>query len=109
MKSVRWALVLLSMGIAVADPLPESLDRDEIATTMNSLKPDILACANKLAHPKDVVVKLRLDVAPAGHTASVTVDGAISDALKSCIADAAKKGTYPATQKGARFSYPFVF
>lgn len=109
MKTVLLGLALLWSGVGVADPLPESLDRDEIAATMNSLKPDIEACAKKLAHPKDVVVKLRLDIAPAGHTVGVTVDGAISDALKSCIAGAAKKGTYPATQKGVRFSYPFVF
>ncbi|MFT3691930.1 MAG: hypothetical protein QM831_02230 [Kofleriaceae bacterium] len=106
MKQVLFALVMV--GLAAADPVPDNLDRTMIANTMAVMKPDIETCATKNKHTKDVIVKLRVKVAPAG-TSTLRVDGEISDAFKACIEGVVSRNTFPETKYGGNFSYPFVF
>lgn len=88
-----------------ASGTPESLDRAAISKAMARHKPDVLACGAKESQGGNV--KVRVIVSPGGSVTSVSVEGA-TDALGDCIAGVLDKATFPKTQKGGAFSYPFM-
>lgn len=90
------------------DPsLPKKLDRRSILDGMKKVNGRIAACSGRSAKRGKVTVSIK--VGGNGKVSSVTVKDAPDNALGTCVAKAAKKASFPRTQQGAKFSYPYVF
>lgn len=93
---------------AKPDPsLKEKPGRRDILDGMKKVRSRMAACSAR--SPRSGQVKISVKVAGSGKVASVTVKEAPDKALGSCVADAARKAKFPKTQKGAKFTYPYVF
>lgn len=87
--------------------LPAKLDRSAIKTSMNKTLARVTACGSR--SPASGKVTVSVKVAGDGSVARVTVKEAPDAALGQCVARAVEKATFPETQKGGSFSYPFLF
>jgi hypothetical protein len=90
-----------------APPSRDALDREMITAGIASVRSAVTACG--VAHPAKGIVTVRVRVAANGRTTSVEVAKTPDAQLGGCVAGAVVKATYPATQKGGSFSYPFAF
>ena len=86
---------------------PAEITRDDITKAIAKLKPTLMACGDKsTAHG---VVRMSVKVSPAGTVASVMIKDTPDPNLGKCVALAAKKLGFPATDAGGSFSVPFTF
>ncbi len=87
--------------------LPATLDKSMIQSSMSSVKPAVIVCGE--AYPVKGTVSLRVDVAPSGAITGLTVRAAPDPGLGECVASAVRKASFPQTDNGGSFGYPFVF
>jgi len=85
----------------------ELADRASIKAGIAAVRDRVAACGKQ--YPGSGRVTVNVSVSPKGNTAEVTVRSASNAELGKCVADAVRKATFRATQKGGSFSYPFVF
>lgn len=84
-----------------------SLDRAKISDAIAKVKPKIAACGEKF--PAKGVVKLAVRVAPGGKVERVVVKQTPTAELGDCVQAVVARATFPATDSGGSFSYPFMF
>jgi TonB family protein len=90
------------------DPrLPKKLERADIKASMSKTLARVTACGSRSAASGQVTVSIKVD--GDGSVAGVTVKQAPDTALGKCVAKAVSKTTFPKTQTGGSFSYPFLF
>jgi TonB family protein len=87
--------------------LPARPSQDAIRQGMDKVRAAVTACGG--SHPGGGQVTLSIKVGSDGDIASVSVKNSPSDALGRCVAGAARKASFPASQQGITFSYPFMF
>ncbi len=92
---------------AAASNLPDTLDRDMISGGVAKVKARVMACGDK--SPAKGQVKVHVKVAGSGAVSSVSVSATPDPALGNCVAAAMQKASFPKTQNGGSFGYPFVF
>jgi hypothetical protein len=93
---------------AKSGDLPDGLDRTMISEGVAKVKARVMGCGEK--SPAKGTVKVAVKVGPDGHVTSATPRDPVPDAgLASCVASAMQKATFPKTQSGGSFAYPFVF
>ena len=87
-------------------PVLATLDRQMITNGMGAVKPSVMACARG-----DVkgVVKVKINVSPAGTPAVVTVLTTPDPDLGECVAAAIRLARFAKTQNGGSFTFPFMF
>lgn len=106
--SALLLLAVLGTGLASAD---ESLTPKEVLSVMVKRRADIRkVCWEQSPNKADTSVKIDFAVGPTGVVTEVTprdVSGPTS--IVSCIAAEVKKSTFPASEKGGRFRWPFIF
>ncbi|HEY4178350.1 MAG TPA: TonB family protein [Kofleriaceae bacterium] len=90
-----------------ASGLPEKLERSMVQTSMAKVKPTIQRCGETTSAKG--TVKVNVQVGPTGGIISVDVDSSPDPALGTCVAAAVRKASFPATENGGSFTYPFVF
>ena len=78
-----------------------------ISSGVGKVRPRIEACGGKSSAKGEV--KVSVQVAPTGAVSSVSVKSAPDPSLGSCVAAAMQKATFAKTEKGGKFSYPFIF
>jgi len=83
------------------------LDRSMIATAVDKVKPQALACSTKSSAKGKI--KIHVEVAPDGHVTSTLVESAPDPALGACVASAMQNAVFGRTQSGGSFTYPFTF
>lgn len=87
--------------------LPDTLDRQSISTGIAAVKSRVTACADhSTARGK---VKVRVQVGANGRVINLFVEATPDAALGACVAAAVQRATFPETEQGGSFSYPFVF
>jgi predicted Zn finger-like uncharacterized protein len=87
--------------------LPDALDRGMISDGVGKVKARVMSCGEK--SPAKGQVKVSVKVSPEGHVVSVTVKNTPDAALGNCVASMMQKATFPKTQTGGSFSYPYTF
>jgi len=97
-----------------ADPVGESLDRDEIRRVVARNKGSIRACfeAERRQNPDAMgKVVVKIEVAPSGSVESATVASSTfkTDAVASCTVAAIKRFKFPPKSSKTMLSYPFAF
>jgi predicted Zn finger-like uncharacterized protein len=92
---------------AKAGDVPDSLDRGMISDGVGKVKAKVQSCGEKSSAKGQVKVSVK--VGPDGHVASVSVKNTPDDALGNCVAGVMQKATFPKTQTGGSFAYPFTF
>ena len=92
---------------AKAGDVPDSLDRGMIQDGVGKVKAKVQSCGDK--SPAKGQVKVSVKVGPDGHVTSVSVKNTPDDALGNCVAGVMQKATFPKTQSGGSFAYPFTF
>ncbi|HVV82576.1 MAG TPA: GYF domain-containing protein [Kofleriaceae bacterium] len=87
--------------------LPEQLTKQDISDGIAKIRTRADACGAKSAAKG--TVKVTVKVSGAGTVASVQVKESPDGALGSCVAAAVQKATFPKSQEGSTFTYPFKF
>lgn len=87
--------------------MPYELERSAIPGGMSRVKAAVIKCGEKIAVKG--IVKLAITVGGDGRVKDISVSEAPDAALGECVAAAARKATFPASQEGGAFSYPFKF
>jgi len=85
----------------------DSLDRAMISDGLAKVRDMVMACGEKSSAKG--TVKVRVEVSPDGGVGSVTVVETPDERLGDCVADRVKKATFPRTQTGGSFRYPYTF
>jgi hypothetical protein len=88
-----------------SDP-PEQLDSAAIRAAMTGIKGELVGCGSTHVGTK---IRIKLKVLPSGAVDTVTVEGIEDSAVVGCLTSAARRATFPRTQRGGSFSYPIVF
>ncbi|HTR54458.1 MAG TPA: GYF domain-containing protein [Kofleriaceae bacterium] len=96
-----------STGGGGASNLPDALDKGMISGAIASVKGRVSSCGDKSSAKG--VVKVHVKVGGDGRVANVSVSQTPDPALGACVAAAVQKASFPKTQSGGSFSYPFVF
>lgn len=87
--------------------LPERLERTDITEGMGKVHGSVMAC--RAGHPVRGQVKVSIKVNGEGKVQEVRVREAPTQGLGSCVASKVSQARFQKTQRGATFSYPFVF
>lgn len=74
---------------------------------MGDVRGRVASCGDK--NPGKGQVKVSVKVGGNGKVSSVSVKESPNAALGSCVSSAVKGASFPKTQNGGSFSYPFVF
>ena len=100
--------ILLAPPGAVAD---ENLTSKEVLAVMVKRRIEIRKiCWEQSPEKADVSVKIDFGVGQTGTVTDVTPRDAVGPAsIVSCIAAEVKKTTFPVSEKGGRFRWPFIF
>ena len=85
----------------------ESLDKVQVRTGIEGVKPRVIACGEKFAAKG--TVKISMTVNPAGMVVDASVEDSPAPELGTCVATALKAASFAKTAKGGTFVYPFVF
>ncbi|HEY4240808.1 MAG TPA: GYF domain-containing protein [Kofleriaceae bacterium] len=94
-------------GNPVNSSLPDGLDRQMISDSVAKVKGRVMACGDKSSAKGQVKVSVKVDAG--GHVSSVTVKNTPDPALGNCVSAAMSRATFPKTQGGGSFGYPFMF
>jgi hypothetical protein len=92
--------------VAVDPDLPEKLVASTSMAAMSAVKPRVLACGTRF--PTKGQVKLHVKVSGDAHV-DVAVESSPDQALGACVAAAVKTATFPRTQTGGSFAFPYNF
>jgi predicted Zn finger-like uncharacterized protein len=87
--------------------LPDSLDRAMITDGIGKVRARVMSCGDK--SPAKGQVKVSVKVGPDGRVTNVTVKNTPDDALGACVSGMVQKATFPKTQTGGQFAYPYTF
>jgi TonB family protein len=87
--------------------LPDQLDRSMISNAVGAVKARVSACGDR--SPAKGKVKVHVKVGGDGRVSNVSVESSPDAALGACVQAAMQRATFPKTQSGGSFSYPFVF
>lgn len=87
--------------------ISESLDKVQVKTGIEGVKPRVIACGEKFAAKG--TVRIAMTVGPEGSVKSATVADAPTPELGNCVARALRAASFAKTTKGSTFTYPFVF
>ncbi|MEO8844028.1 MAG: molybdopterin-binding protein [Kofleriaceae bacterium] len=90
-----------------APGIAESLDKVQVKTGIEGVKPRVIACGEKFATKG--TVSIQMTVGPEGTVKSATVADAPAPELGTCVAQALRAASFAKTTKGLTFTYPFVF
>jgi molybdopterin adenylyltransferase len=90
-----------------APGIAESLDKVQVKTGIEGVKPRVIACGEKFATKG--TVSIAMTVGPEGTVKSATVADAPTPEIGSCVAQALRAASFAKTSKGLTFTYPFVF
>lgn len=90
-----------------APGIAESLDKVQVKTGIEGVKPRVIACGEKFAAKG--TVSIAMTVGPEGTVKSATVADAPTPEIGSCVAQALRAASFAKTTKGLTFTYPFVF
>ena len=86
--------------------LPESPSRSDITKGIGAVRGRVTSCGDK--HGGKGTVKVKIKIGSNGKVQSAAASGGGSE-LRSCVASAVKRASFPKTQKGVSVTYPFVF
>jgi hypothetical protein len=102
------AFVLATAAAATAD---ESLTPKEVLAVMVKRRAEIRkVCWEQSPDKADTSVKIDFNVGPTGVVTDVSAKDATGpSSIVSCISAEVKKSTFPASEKGGRFRWPFIF
>jgi len=105
----RYPFLFVADGAAVTTTGSSGtiLTRQGISKVIALAKPAIKACGAKAT--QSGTVKVIVKVKPDGNVASYSTSATFDSKVSSCVLDIVKKLTFPATDQGGTFSYPFVF
>jgi hypothetical protein len=92
---------------SVDQDLPRGLERSDIAAGMATVQDSVAACG--AGHLAKGTVTVSVKVGGEGKVARVRVTSSPHQELGSCVAGKVRGASFARTQKGATFSYPFVF
>ena len=87
--------------------IAESLDKVQVKTGIEGVKPRVIACGEKFATKG--TVSIAMTVGPEGTVKSATVADAPTPEIGNCVAQALRAASFAKTTKGLTFTYPFVF
>ena len=87
--------------------IPEALDKSMVRAGVETVKPRVIACGEKIAAKG--TVKVALVVGPDGGVKTASVVEAPEPTLGSCVAKALRAARFVKSSKGASFTYPFLF
>jgi TonB family protein len=90
-----------------AGELPFELDKTMITTGLAKAKAAVIRCGEQ--HPAQGIVKIALVVGGDGQISSATVAESPDPALGECVVAAVNKVSFPKTENGKTFTYPFKF
>jgi len=90
-----------------AEPLSTDLDSAMIAAAVASVKAQVMSCFDESPATGQALVSVK--VAADGHVTDVTIKNVPEPALGDCIVTAIEQATFPKTQSGGSFRYPFAF
>jgi molybdopterin adenylyltransferase len=85
----------------------ESLDKVQVKTGIEGVKPRVIACGEKFATKG--TVSIAMTVGSDGTVKSATVADAPTPEIGNCVAQALRAASFAKTAKGLTFTYPFVF
>jgi molybdopterin adenylyltransferase len=85
----------------------EALDKVQVKTGIEGVKPRVIACGEKFATKG--TVSIAMTVGPEGSVKSATVANAPTPEIGNCVAQALRAASFAKTTKGLTFTYPFVF
>ena len=87
--------------------LPEELDAGMVASGLSSVGGRVSACADR--SPAKGVVKAHIKVGGSGNVENVSILASPDDSLAACVQAALAHASFPQTQRGGSFAYPFIF
>jgi hypothetical protein len=88
------------------DPnLPERPERSDVSAGISAVQGRLQSCGDRFSVRGAVTVKI--SIAPAGNVKSASTSQGTGE-FQSCIAGALKGAKFPATQQGAKVSYPVM-
>ena len=94
-------------GTRYAGSTKEALTRADISAGMSRVRGRVNSCGSQ--YPGKGTVNIKVRVGSDGSVSSAAVKSAPTAALGYCVANAVQKAWFPRSQKGASFTYPFVF
>jgi TonB family protein len=87
--------------------LPEYPNRSDVAKGVDGVRDQVTECGKK--HPGAGEVRITVVVEPSGSVATAWLKSTPNEHLGRCVAEAIKQAKFPPSQKGTKFTYPFVF
>ncbi|MGE0547201.1 MAG: GYF domain-containing protein [Kofleriaceae bacterium] len=87
--------------------LPDKLDRGMIQGAVDKVKARVMSCGDRSSAKG--MVKVSVKVSPEGRVSSASPTQTPDPSLGNCVASAMSKASFPKTQTGGSFSYPFTF
>jgi tetratricopeptide (TPR) repeat protein len=87
--------------------VPATLDRAQISAGVTAVRPQIEACGT--AHPAGGIMKVHVEVAPAGTVSSAQITKGLDPDLDACVQKVLLAAQFAKTAQGGTFTYPFVF
>ncbi|MGE0871437.1 MAG: GYF domain-containing protein [Kofleriaceae bacterium] len=87
--------------------LPDKLDRGMIQGAVEKVKARVMSCGDRSSAKG--MVKVSVKVSPDGRVSSSSPTQSPDASLGNCVASAMSKASFPKTQSGGSFSYPFNF
>ena len=96
-----------SHGSSGNSDLPEELTRDMISSAIAAVKGRAMACGGRSSAKG--LVKVHVRVGGDGRISSVSVSQTPDPSLGACVAAAVQRASFPKTQRGGSFAYPFPF
>ena len=91
----------------IAPAPPERLGKMDIKDVMVGLRHQVAECGNQ--HPGKGQVRVAVTVAPSGSVSAVNVQSTPNADLGDCVAAVVQHARFRVTQKGGKFSFPYVF
>src|SRR5690606_8445559 len=96
-----------SRGGSADGDLPARLERSDISAGMDKAQGSVAAC--RASHPVQGTVKVSAKVNGAGQVDSVRLASSPTEGLGKCVASKVRAARFARSQKGATFTYPFIF
>ncbi len=85
--------------------LPDQPARGDLKAGLDRVMTKVRRCVDKTG--ASGTVRVKLTVTPDGKVGEVAVTEAPTDALGACVANEARRATFPKSQRGVTFVYPF--
>jgi hypothetical protein len=111
MRPAAALTIMIALAATAGASADESLTPKEVLSVMVKRRADIRkVCWEQSPEKADTAVKVDFAVSKTGVVTEVTPrDISGPPSIVSCIAAEVKKSTFPASEKGGRFRWPFIF